>query len=60
MEGMLLLCCSLQAIVLMPWLQNFCAHWERSQKCNVVHRLYVHTKTGFSCQEKVVNFLASK
>ena len=31
-------------------------HWEGSQICNVVHKVYVYTITGFACHEKFVVF----
>ena len=31
-------------------------HWKGSQNCNVLHRAYIHTITGFACQEQFIIF----
>ena len=57
MKDMLLFCTGLSstAIRFDTMATESCfTHWEGSQICNVVHSvsLYVHTITGFACQEK--------
>ena len=64
MKDMLLFCTGLSATAIrfdtiMAKESRF-THWEGSQICNVVHRVYVHTITGLTGQEKFIIFLASK
>ena len=59
MKDMLLFCTGLSstAIRFDTMARESCfTHWEGSQICNVVHSVYVHTITGFACQEKFLIF----
>ena len=54
MKDMLLFCTGLSSTAIR--FDTMATHWEGSQICNVVHIVYVHTITGFACQEKFLIF----
>ena len=60
MKDMLLFCTGLSSTAIRfdtMATESCLTHWEGSQICNAVHSvIYVHTITGFACQEKFLIF----